>query len=400
MIFFLRSWPLCERSFCSGVISRQKGESHKFYRDLGYNLFVDTHSILIVDDDPLTRSAIGALLEKEHLRLLFGENGHESLRLAAENLPDLVLLDAVMPDLDGFETCRRLRADPALAEIPVVMITSLDDRDSRLRGLEVGVDDFLTKPIDHLELLARVQSILRLNRYRKLMEERANFTRLLEAKNRQLRELAQRLVELQETERRFIASELHDDVGQSLTGLKLALEIAESQTGPERQKTLESARGMISELSARIRSLSLDLRPAMLDDFGLFAALEWLFERYTRQTQILIKHNVNFLEEQRFPKAVETAAFRIIQESLTNAARHARVNEVEVEIHAADVLEVMIRDAGQGFDPARVEVDGYQSGGISGMRERARWLGGDFEITSSPGAGTTVRAVFRLEESS
>ncbi len=361
---------------------------------------MDTHSILIVDDDPLIRSAIGVLLEKEHLSLLFGENGHEALRLAAENLPDLVLLDAVMPGMDGFETCRRLRADPALAEIPIVMITSLDDRDSRLRGLEAGVDDFLTKPVDQLELLTRVQSILRLNRFRKLMEERANFAHLLEAKNRQLRDLTQRLVELQETERRFIASELHDDVGQSLTGLKLALEIAESQTGLERQKTLESARGMISELSARIRSLSLDLRPAMLDDFGLFAALEWLFERYTRQTQILIKHNVNFLEEQRFAKAVETAAFRIIQESLTNAARHAGVNEVEVEIHAADVLEVMIRDAGQGFDPARVEVDGYQSSGISGMRERARWLGGDFEIASSPGAGTMVRAVFRLEESS
>lgn len=132
---------------------------------------MDAHSILIVDDDdPLARSAIRALLEREHLRLFFGENGQDALRLAEENLPDLILLDVVMPGLDGFETCRRLRANPALAEIPIVMITSLDDRDSRLRGLEAGVDDFLTRPVDQLELLARVQSILRLNRYRKLME--------------------------------------------------------------------------------------------------------------------------------------------------------------------------------------------------------------------------------------
>ena len=146
---------------------------------------------------------------------------------------------------------------------------------------------------------------------------------MLETKNRQLRELTQHLIEIQETERRFIATELHDDVGQMLTGLKLMIEMAASQGEAERLQTLENVKNTIAELSNHIRNLSLDLRPAMLDDFGLFAALEWLFDRYTKQTHIRVKHNFSFMNENRFPRAIETAVFRIIQEALTNTARYA-----------------------------------------------------------------------------
>jgi DNA-binding response OmpR family regulator len=130
-------------------------------------------TILIVDDQPSARKVLQGLLAKQGYTLAFAESGQEALSKAIEVVPDLILLDVMMPDMDGFEVCKRLRADQALAEVPVVMVTALDDQDSRLMGLEAGADDFISKPFNHVELQARVQSITRLNRYRRLLSERA-----------------------------------------------------------------------------------------------------------------------------------------------------------------------------------------------------------------------------------
>lgn len=128
----------------------------------------ENSSILIVDDEPAISEVLGGLLSEFGYNLDFADNGSEALIKAKEAIPDLVLMDVMMPDVDGFEVCRRFRSDPMLAEVPVIMLTGLDDRDSRLRGLESGADDFLTKPFDPAELLARVRTIARLNRYRQL----------------------------------------------------------------------------------------------------------------------------------------------------------------------------------------------------------------------------------------
>jgi CheY-like chemotaxis protein len=98
----------------------------------------------------------------------------------AELRPDLVLLDVMMPGMDGFEVCRRIRADEATAEMPIILVTALDDRDSRLQGLEIGADDFISKPFDRAELRARVRTVTRLNRYRRLLAERAKFEWVVE----------------------------------------------------------------------------------------------------------------------------------------------------------------------------------------------------------------------------
>jgi len=132
-------------------------------------------TILIVDDEPSARDTLEALLVNQGYRLAFAANGVEALSKAAELGPDLILLDVMMPVMDGFEVCQRLRADPLLAEAPIVMVTALDDRASRLRGLEAGADDFVSKPFDRDELRARVRTITRLNRYRRLMAERVRF---------------------------------------------------------------------------------------------------------------------------------------------------------------------------------------------------------------------------------
>ena len=134
----------------------------------------NTTTILIVDDSEIGRSVLESLLFSPEYNLAFAENGSQALELAAKIVPDLILLDVMMPGMDGFEVCQRLRNDPLLAEIQVIMVTALDDSASRLRGFEVGADDFIHKPYNRLELLARVRTISRLNRYRKLLDERAN----------------------------------------------------------------------------------------------------------------------------------------------------------------------------------------------------------------------------------
>jgi len=131
--------------------------------------------ILVVDDDEGSRDRLQTLLTKEDCEVVLATDGFEALAQASAYIPDLILLDVMMPGLDGYEVCRRLRADPVLAEVPVIMVTALDDRDSRLAGIEVGADDFISKPYDRIELRVRVRAILRLNRYRKLLGERLKF---------------------------------------------------------------------------------------------------------------------------------------------------------------------------------------------------------------------------------
>lgn len=136
--------------------------------------------ILIVDDTETGREILEALLQSSTYQLAFACNGPEALLKAEELTPDLILLDVMMPGMDGFEVCRRLRSNPRLAEIPIILVTALDDRQSRLQGIEAGADDFVTKPFDHAELRARVRTITRLNRYRRLLDERARFEWVVE----------------------------------------------------------------------------------------------------------------------------------------------------------------------------------------------------------------------------
>lgn len=135
----------------------------------------NVNTILIVDDDPGARETLEALLQVEGYQLILVSNGEEAIAQAKQVMPSLILLDVMMPDMDGFEVCRRLRSIPLLAEVPVILVTALDDRDSRLEGIEAGADDFISKPYDRTELRARVRTITRLDRYRRLLQERTKF---------------------------------------------------------------------------------------------------------------------------------------------------------------------------------------------------------------------------------
>jgi signal transduction histidine kinase len=207
--------------------------------------------------------------------------------------------------------------------------------------------------------------------------------------------LSIRLLDVQEAERRFIASELHDEIGQSLTGLKLLLDMAVTARGKKKTERLEEARRMAAELMDRVQDLSLDLRPSMLDDLGLLPAVLSLLERFTARSGIEVQFDHEGLDR-RFAPRVETAAYRIIQEALTNVARHSGADRVRVSLRVErGAIHLGVDDGGRGFDASALMAR-HDSSGLNGMQERARLAGGDLTIESSPGAGTHLRASLPL----
>ena len=121
-----------------------------------------TARVLIVDDIPANLKLLDAKLTAEYFGVLRASSGPEAIEIATSQLPDIILLDVMMPGMDGFEVCRRLKSAPATEHIPIVMVTALDQPKDRVQGLEAGADDFLTKPVNDLALFARVKSLVRL----------------------------------------------------------------------------------------------------------------------------------------------------------------------------------------------------------------------------------------------
>ena len=213
-----------------------------------------------------------------------------------------------------------------------------------------------------------------------------------------LKVLSRRLMEVQEAERRKIALELHDEIGQVLTGLKLTLEMGSRLPAQQVGSTLEQVRGLVNDLMARVRKLSLDLRPAMLDDLGLLPTLLWHIEHYTAQTRVRVNFKHSGLEKRRFAPEVETAAYRLVQEALTNVARHAQAAEATVRISThRQTLLIEIEDNGRGFDVESVMMAG-ETTGFAGMRERVVLLEGQFTVESRPGAGTRLIAELSIAD--
>lgn len=228
--------------------------------------------------------------------------------------------------------------------------------------------------------------------------ERKRAEEELKVSRESLRTLATRLVESQENERRRIARELHDEFGQVLTGLKMELEAAAHSNSDAAQKTLADAQTQVAKLIAQTRALSLELRPAMLDDLGLLPALLSHIDRFSAQTRMQVDFKQSGLEDQRFSPSIETAAYRIVQEALTNAARHAKVKQVSVRILVNNgSVHLQVEDKGAGFDPDSA-LAAAASSGLVGMSERVLALGGKFSIESQPGIGTSVIAEIPLAE--
>ncbi len=205
-----------------------------------------------------------------------------------------------------------------------------------------------------------------------------------------LQNLSRRLVEVQEEERRKIALELHDEIGQILTGLRFSVTMLASLPPDQVPEQADKINAIVTDLIARVRQMSLDLRPSMLDDLGIVPTLIWHFERYTDQTGIKINFQPNNLPGMRFRTDIETTVYRVIQEALTNIARHAGVKQASVRLWSTEkILGIQIEDEGVGFDP-ETALSGRNSRGLIGMRERIGFIGGQLLIISQPGQGSCL----------
>jgi signal transduction histidine kinase len=214
----------------------------------------------------------------------------------------------------------------------------------------------------------------------------------LQATQERYRSLSRRLLEQQEQERGALARELHDQLGQSLFAVSLNLQAIKGEVSPASSARVTESMRAIEKTIEQVQTLAFELRPSTLDEFGLVGALRLLVSRHGERARLRASFTATSTDT-RAPSEIETACFRIVQEALSNVARHARARHVEVTLMTENLaLEVTVRDDGVGFSVERLRT----GLGLVGMDERAELAGGRLDIESAPGAGTTLRARFPL----
>jgi signal transduction histidine kinase len=436
-------------------------------------------TILIADDDANLRMLARLTLNDPEYKIVEAADGREALDLARSLRPDLLVLDWMMPNVNGIEVTHALQRDPHTAHIPIIMLTAKARVEDQQRGRAAGVQSYLVKPFsplalrehikriwntasqetssstaesslagevllsappetDHGQLMLFARDLVRvINAERQKaaalaevnlalqaeIEERKRAENTLRqtqaelehrveertaalslangqltqeiAARRQAEEglhtLSRQVLDAQESERRRLARELHDEIGQSLTALKFNLHAAQRQ--PETLKTrLNDSLGIVDYTLQQVRNLSLDLRPSMLDELGLVAAVNWYMERQAERGGFTVHVKTDPLPPDLSP-TIATACFRVVQEAVTNVIRHAHAKDVWIDLQqTASTVSLTLHDNGKGFDvPAAQERAALgASMGLPGMQERVRLVGGQMSIDSTPDQGTVI----------
>jgi signal transduction histidine kinase len=345
----------------------------------------DPVNILMVDDQPSKLLSYEVMLGELGENLVKASSGREALELLLKMDFAVVLMDVSMPELDGFELAEMIRQHPRFRKTAIIFISAVHLTDvDRLKGYERGAVDYISVPIIPELLRARVSVFAELHRK----------ARQLEALNQELRRLSQSLMTAQDEERRRIARELHDGLGQDLTAAKMMLGalMQPHQSNDAKERALSEANEMMDNAIKQVRTISHLLHPPLLDEMGLLSALRWYTDGFAKRSGI-----ETILEVPRsFPRLgaeVETAIFKIAQESLTNVFRHASAQRTTVKLEEQDGwVSISIADDGKGI-PKKLE--SLQSGsygiGIIGIKQRVEEHGGRLMLqNTSPGTVVEV----------
>ncbi len=336
--------------------------------------------ILLVDDEPKSLFALQELLSTLGQNLMIAQSGEEALRLALKNDFAVILLDVRMPGMDGFETAKLIRGRERSSQTPIIFLTAqADEMNSMSRGYAVGAVDYLMKPVVPEVLKSKVAIFVELH---------MKSERLRESEDK-LRRLAAHLISVREEERAHIAREIHDELGQVLTGIKMEVGWLQKRLKePALLEKCDSMAKLIDSTVQTVRKIATGLRPEMLDDMGLIAAVGWQAKDFQKRTGIRCRAKLP-PEGTKLDLDISTTAFRIFQEILTNVARHSRATRVDIELTVTEeLLKLGVVDNGVGI--ASSELNGRKSLGLLGMQERALLFGGQVGITGTPGHGTSV----------
>ncbi len=307
------------------------------------------------------------------------------LRELEENTPDVILLDYALPGFDGFSALTL--AQENYPDIPFIFVTGTLGEEVVIEMLKSGATDYVLKT----RLSRLVPAVLRALREKEERLERRKTEEKLRKSHEQLRSLSVYLQHIREDERIRISRQVHDELGQSLTGLKMDLYWLSSRVPRQLRELHDKARAMSAHIDSTIqtvRRISTELRPGILDDLGLVAALEWQAHEFQKRTGVHCQVT-SALKEAILDEDLNTAFFRIFQETLTNVIRHANATKVTIHLKRdRGCLSLEVKDNGRGISDA--EISNTKSIGLLGMRERAGLLGGKVTFAGVSGKGTIV----------
>jgi signal transduction histidine kinase len=360
--------------------------------------------VLIVEDDPNMVVALKEVLGAPDRKLVVANSAEDALRVILKSEFAVILLDVRMPGMDGLTAARLIRSRPASRSTPIIFLTGgEEDAITRFRGYAVGAVDYLTKPVVPEVLRAKVAVFVNLHRYNAALGREIERRKVVEADlqraGERLRALAAHVESVREDERTGLAREVHDQLGQALTGLKMDLAWLDKRLDqmPETEVSakLKSLFPSVDAVIRSVRRISSALRPAVLDDVGLNSTLRWQAGEFQVQTGIRCILDLP-AEEAVFDRTASTAAFRMLQEVLANVARHAAATRVDISLRVGEgEFTLKIADNGRGMPDG--ELCDRNALGLLGIRERAMRVGGRVDIESKAGEGTTVTISMPLQ---
>jgi signal transduction histidine kinase len=352
--------------------------------------------ILHLEDDPNDGALVQSMLEREGIACVITcVQDHDDFVAALEHGGiDLILSDYTLPAFDGMSALKIVQVRwPA---IPLIFVSGTLGEEQAVDSLKNGATDYVLK-----ERLARlVPAVRRAMREVKERVGRKQAEAIRREYGARLKVLSRRLVEVQETERRRLARELHDEIGQALTVAQLSLQsLLQSPGAGALAPRLNESLVAVERVLEQVQGISLDLRPSLLDDLGLEPALRWYTNRQAALAGFQFEVRANPLAR-RLDPAIETQCFRIAQEALANVVKHAKARAVIVELNQGGRrLHLSVRDDGIGFDVAGIRDQTVEDAGsgLLGMQERATLVGGGLRYHAAPGQGTEVHAWFPLK---